>query len=237
MLNLIKPKHYLFLALMLLLLIAAPLCNPPKLERPFTEYTKPVYILQKDTVYFTKIDTIGQKIIEQSNREFKYHVLLNAKDAELEALKLRLKNQEIDLNNLRYALMVNKIVRDTFNIKTFITQDSLVFAHTSKHLDVKARIMLKDSVANVSYEYRNELTFISHKYQKNIFSRPEMRLRVISADSNATLVTSTFNVKESKPLVTLGVGIGYGVDLRTFRPSPNLSIGVYVPLITIKSKK
>lgn len=213
-----------------------PICNKPVLPKSISNFTKPVYILQKDTVYFTRIDTSGRKIIEQSNREFEYQTLLYAKDAELEKLKQTLSQQNVDIKTLKQALIVKTTVRDTLNIKTFITQDSLTFAHKGKFLDIYANIHIKDSIALVNYQYRNELNFISYKHKKNLFSRPELRLKVISTDSNATINTTTFNIKESKPLVSLGVGVGYGLDLRSMKLSPNVSVGVFVPLITIKQK-
>jgi hypothetical protein len=187
----------------------------------------------KDTVYKRVIDTMDRLVVTQSNRLFTKEEIKNTDNEEIAHLRLELERSNIKVKNLENLINTKIIVADTIKgDSTYIGNDLISANGRTEFMRYGVDIFPLTEDHLFWYAYTNELTYISHWHRKNIFSRKELRLTVISADSNTMIQNSTYTVKQKPTRAVVGLGVGYGYSVYSNRFEPQININLSYPLLT-----
>jgi hypothetical protein len=104
-------------------------------------------------------------------------------------------------------------------------------------LKLKGVIDLRSGEMAYNYTYSAKYSIYSYDYKKNIFKRPELRLKLVSDDSTSNITAQTFNVKAPREIVSIGAGIGASVIYDNgFKIRPAIQIGIFKPIFTFRTK-
>jgi hypothetical protein len=198
---------------------------------------------QRDSIISKSFDKQGRLIIDHTNREYNTTVIEKSDDAEMVKLREELKNMNIKVKDLKFAIDLQseaigngqvQIVRLNDTLDTYVFSDT-----TGKHLKLKGKVNTKSNMLDYEYSYSANYKLFSYEYKKNLFKTPELRLKIVSDDSSNTISAKTFNVKTPREIVSIGAGIGASLiyDNNQVKVRPAIQIGIFKPIITFRSKK
>lgn len=208
---------------------------------------------QRDSIIHEKIDSLG-RTITHTNRVFSKEFIKLSN--ETSNLRNDLRDFKIPVNDLMWAIKLNtsasgggetKIVRDTKLITNVVHDTTVVidtievykFADTTKHMKLAGEIDLINDKMSYEYQYSAEYKLFSYEYKKKFWKRPELRLKINSNDPNNTISAQTFTVKPPREIISVGVGVGATVYYanKKIGVAPAITIGLYKPIYTFRSKK
>lgn len=194
---------------------------------------------QKDSIFFSKINSSGQREVDAEVREYQPIIIRESNQAEFVRLRETLKELNISINQLKSKKTITSTssgadstivyVKDTLN-QTYEFSDSTEF------LTLKGEFSLRTRKLDYNYKYKNKISLYSYDYTaNNFFKKPDLRVRVTSDDPSAQMDIQTFSVNPPKELISVGAGLGVGAlyDNNTLKIRPVITIGVYKPLYTI----
>lgn len=198
---------------------------------------------QRDSIISKSFDKQGRLIIDHTNREYNTTVIQKSDDAEMVKLREELKNMNIKVKDLKSAIDLQteaigkgqvQIVRLNDTLDTYTFSDT-----TGKHLKLKGKVNTKSNMLDYEYTYTANYKLFSYEYKKNVFKRPELRLKIISDDSTNTIKAQTFNVKAPRELFSIGAGIGASLiyDNNQIKVRPAIQVGIFKPIITFRTKQ
>ena len=197
---------------------------------------------QRDSIISKMIDKQGRLVVEHTNREYSPIILKTSNEPEFVQLREELSRLGIKMKDLNSSITLvdEKIgsgettifkVNDTLDVYSF-------YDTTKKNLKLKGVINLKNGDMFYDYTYSAKYSILSYDYKKNIFRRPELRLKIVSDDSTSNIKAQTFNVKTPKEIVSIGAGIGASVVYDNgFKVRPAIQIGIFKSIITFRSKQ
>ena len=197
---------------------------------------------QRDSIISQVIDNQGRLVTTHTNRPYNKSVIRDSKDPEMEKLKDELKKNNIALKDLQSAINLQavasgegatKIVHDTLDTYSF--NDTI----SSKFLQLKGTIDLKADTLKYDYSYTANYSIYSYQYKKKFWKRPEMRIKLVSDDPSNLIKMQTFSIKPPQEIISIGVGFGaafYYADGK-FGVAPAITIGIFKPIYTFRTKK
>ena len=198
---------------------------------------------QRDSIISQMIDNQGRLVTTHTNREYTPFVIQNSNAPEMVELRKELKNLGIKIKDLNSVVQlssqasgagVTEVIRVPDALDTYSFQDT-----TGKHLKQSGRVDVVNGMMDYKYTYSSNYSIYSYDYKKNIFKKPELRLKIISDDSSNTIKAKTFTINPPRDIISIGGGIGvsgiYDNGKIKFRPS--IHIGIYKALYTFRTKK
>lgn len=196
---------------------------------------------QRDSIISKMIDKQGRLVVEHTNREYSPIILKTSNEPEFVQLREELSRLGIKMKDLNSSITLVDEKIGSGGTKIFKVNDTLdvySFADTTKkNLKLKGVINLKNGDMFYDYTYSAKYSILSYDYKKNIFRRPELRLKIVSDDSTSNIKAQTFNVKTPKEIVSIGAGIGASVVYDNgFKVRPAIQIGIFKSIITFRSK-
>jgi hypothetical protein len=196
---------------------------------------------QRDSTISKIIDKQGRLVIEHTNREYSPIVLQSSNEPEFVRLREELKSLGIKMKDLNSSITFIDQKIDSGKVKVVRVNDTLdVYAFadsTKKNLKLKGVIDLRSGEMAYNYTYSAKYSIYSYDYKKNIFKRPELRLKLVSDDSTSNITAQTFNVKAPREIVSIGAGIGASVIYDNgFKIRPAIQIGIFKPIFTFRTK-
>jgi hypothetical protein len=196
---------------------------------------------QRDSIISKMIDKQGRLVVEHTNREYSPIILKTSNEPEFVQLREELSRLGIKMKDLNSSITLVDEKIGSGETKIFKVNDTLdvySFADTTKkNLKLKGVINLKNGDMFYDYTYSAKYSILSYDYKKNIFRRPELRLKIVSDDSTSNIKAQTFNVKTPKEIVSIGAGIGASVVYDNgFKVRPAIQIGIFKSIITFRSK-
>ena len=197
---------------------------------------------QRDSVISKMIDKQGRLVIEHTNREYAPIVIKNSNEPEFVQLREQLKLLGIKVGDLNSAITIVDQKLDSGKVKVVRVNDTMdVYAFadsTKKNLKLKGLIDLRSGDMTYDYSYTAKYSIYSYDYKKNVFKRPELRLKIVSDDSTSNIQAQTFNIKAPREIVSIGAGIGASLTYDNgFKIRPAIQVGIFKPIITFRSKK
>lgn len=197
---------------------------------------------QKDSIISQIIDAQGRLVIDHTNRPFNLSILKDSDNEQFRTLRNELKSVNLKVDDLKSAIKIQsessgvgktKIIRDT--IDRYVFNDTT----SSKFLKLKGTIDLKKDSMEYDYTYTANYSIYSYEYKKKFWKRPEMRIKLVSDDPSNKIKMQTFNVKPPREIVSIGVGFGASVYYAngSFGVAPAITIGIFKPIYTFRSKK
>jgi hypothetical protein len=197
---------------------------------------------QRDSIISQMIDAQGRLVIEHTNRQFSPYIIQNSNDPQFAQLRRDLEELKINQKDLKAAIRLNavasgegatKIVLDTLETYTFNDTTS------SKFLKLEGLIDLKKDSLKYDYTYTANYNIYSYQYKKKFWKRPEMRIKLVSDDPSNQIRMQTFTVKPPLEVVSIGVGLGASFYYTGGEVgiAPSITIGVYKPIYTFRTKK
>ena len=198
---------------------------------------------QRDSIISQMVNSKGEKVITHTNREYTPFVIQNSNDVEMVELRRQLSDLCIKIKDLKFAIDLQaqasgsgqtQLIRISDTLDTYAFQDT-----TGKHLKIKGKVDVFNGLMDYEYTYSANYKIYSYNYKKNLFKRPELRLKFVSDDSSNTISAKTFSIKPPRDLFSVGVGIGAGAfyDNGTVKIRPSIQIGIYKSLYTFHTKK
>jgi len=196
---------------------------------------------QRDSIISKMIDKQGRLVVEHTNREYSPIILKTSNEPEFVQLREELSRLGIKMKDLNSSITLVDEKIGSGETKIFKVNDTLdvySFADTTKkNLKLKGVINLKNGDMFYDYTYSAKYSILSYDYKKNIFRRPELRLKIVSDDSTSNIKAQTFNVKTPKEIVSIGAGIGASVIYDNgFKIRPAIQIGIFKSIITFRKK-
>jgi heme-binding NEAT domain protein len=196
---------------------------------------------QRDSIISKMIDKQGRLVVEHTNREYSPIILKTSNEPEFVQLREELSRLGIKMKDLNSSITLVDEKIGSGETKIFKVNDTLdvySFADTTKkNLKLKGVINLKNGDMFYDYTYSAKYSILSYDYKKNIFRRPELRLKIVSDDSTSNIKAQTFNVKTPKEIVSIGAGIGASVVYDNgFKVRPAIQIGIFKSIITFRTK-
>lgn len=199
---------------------------------------------QRDSIISQMIDAQGRLVTTHTNRQYSPYVIQNSNDPEMVELRKELANLGIKVSDLRSAVDIQTkasgsgsttivYVRDTIN-----NADTYQFADTTKFMKINGQVDLTNNKLDYKYTYTGNYSLYSYEYRKKFWKRPEMQIKLVSDDPSNEISMKTFTVKPPREIVSIGVGIGasfYYADGK-FGVAPAITIGVFKPIYTFRTK-
>lgn len=197
---------------------------------------------QRDSIISKIIDKQGRLVVEHTNREYTPFIIKNSNEPEFVQLREELKSLGIKVKDLNSSITIIDNKLDSGKVKVVKVNDTLdvySFADsTKKNLKIKGIIDLRSGDLVYDYEYFAKYSIVSYDYKKNIFKRPELRLKVVSDDSTSNIKAQTFSIKAPREIVSIGAGIGASLTYDNgFKIRPAIQVGIFKPIITFRTKK
>lgn len=217
-------------------------------------YTNNISYSNKDIARLTQKDSIIERLINEKNqliqtnlnREFYFKELLNSQSEDFKQLRLQLGELDIKLKNLKDVKQVTLTVKELDTIYATVDKfDSSIYniIDTTGHFKLQGIFNSGNRKILLSYQYHGQFDFYAyyqpHRFPKNLFKSPQLRLKTVSDDTSAVLNIRTFNQKEPRLRATIGLGLGasLGYTNGRFQIIPAIQMGVQYPIIKIYSKK
>lgn len=196
---------------------------------------------QRDSVISKIIDKQGRLVVEHTNRDYSPVVIANSNEPEFVRLRDELKSLGIKIKDLNSSVTIMDHKIDSGRVKIVRVNDTLdvySFADsTKKNMKIKGIIDLKSGDLAYDYTYSAKYSIYSYDYKKNVFKRPELRLKIVSDDSTSNIQAQTFNVKAPREIISIGAGIGASMIYENgFKIRPAIQVGIFKPIITFRSK-
>ena len=197
---------------------------------------------QRDSIISQMVNSKGEKVITHTNREYHPFVIQNSNDAEMVELRNQLKDLGIKVKDLKSAIELQAQASGSGQaqlIRVSDTLDTYEFADTTgKHLKINGKVDVFNGLMDYNYTYNANYKIYSYDYKKNLFKRPELRLKIVSDDPSNTIKAKTFTIKPPREVVSIGVGIGAGAFYNNGQiiVRPSLQIGLYKSIYTFRTK-
>jgi hypothetical protein len=157
-------------------------------------------------------------------------------------LRKEVRNLGINVSDLKSAVNIKSIVSGEG--KTIIIHDTLerysfVDTLSSKYLKLSGNIDVKTNKLDYKYTYNGNYSLYSYEYKKKFWKRPELRMKLVSDDKNNQISMETFTIKPPQEIVSVGFGIGAAVYYNNGKiaVAPAITIGIFKPIYTFRTKK
>lgn len=201
---------------------------------------------QKDSL-INKIQNDNNQIRTYLVRQYQMQTLkLNEQNEEVIKLNQELKKIGVNLNDLKSKISVSfeKIDSSVTNLdrsdSSEIIFDSLKiysdynFKDSSNNLLLNGNINILTGKLSYNYKYKANFDLITYSTNKSVFGKRDLFVKLITNDPSAEITLKSTIIKQPKPSLQIGVGIGGSMFYKNnFKFIPNINISLYKPIIDI----
>lgn len=198
---------------------------------------------QKDSVYFSKINELGEREVDATQRQYQPIIIRESNNGEMVQLRNDLKNLSISIKQLKSATRVNTTTTGVDSTVIYLkdsAQQVYAFEDSTEFMNISGEFSTLTSKLNYQYNYTNKISLYSYDYNKDKwFKKPDLRLRLTSQDPNTDMTVETFNIKPPVSFLSVGVGVGIAgvIEESTVKIRPSVNVSVYKPIFTFYKKK